>query len=349
MATFLKRHLIMRKERITNELQLRFLERLHRLLTNGYPLLSALEILTWDKQMVQPAAKITAGLKNGSTIDQAFEDALFHPSIISYLFFVRLNGDLRGGIGKCAEMYAHRMKYMKKFQQITRYPLILLFIFSILLYFIKQSVLPAFAELFQNTSASSTLTITMQMLDFLGTGAIISLAVILMGLLIWKTLKNKLPIETQMQLFNSIPIYRSFLKLQTSFLFAMHFNTLLKTGMSFKEILHQMANQQKVPIIAYYSGLMTAELTKGLHITYLLSQFTFLEKQLASIFQKNADISSLEKDLTVYAELLTEEIQRKIIKTITYVQPLFFLILASFIIFIYVTLMWPMFDLINTI
>lgn len=349
MATFLKRYIKIRKERVANELQLRFLERLHRLLSNGYPLVSALEILTWDKQMTQPAAKITAGLKNGNTIDQAFEEASFHPSITSYLFFIRLNGDLQESIGKCADMFAHRMKYMKKFQQIIRYPLILLFIFSVLLYFIKQYVLPAFSELFQNTSASATLSITMKILDFMGTAALISLAVILTALLIWKTRKKKLPVEIQIQLFNSIPIYRSFLKLQTSFLFAMHFNTLLKTGMSFKEILHQMANQHKIPIIAYYSGLMTAELTKGLHITYLLSQFTFLEKQLASIFQKNADIRSLEKDLTVYAELLTEEIQRKIVKTITYIQPVFFIILAGFIIFIYITLMWPMFDLIKTI
>ncbi|PAV29078.1 chromosome partitioning protein ParA [Virgibacillus profundi] len=349
MVIYLRRLLTIRKEKPANEIQLRFLQRLHRLLANGYPLLSALEIMKWDNQLIRPATRIITCLKNGSTVDHAFEEGLFHHTITSYLYFVRSNGDLEGSIKKCIEMYEHRMNYTKKFQQIARYPLILFVIFSLLLYFIKQSVLPSFAEIFQNTDASATIRISINIIDFLGALGILIIAVTLAGFIMWRFMKHKMDSERQIQLLSTIPIYRKFLRLQTSFLFAMHFNTLLKTGMSFKEILHQMAKQQKLPIIAHYSRLMTAELTKGLHITYLLSQFTLFEKQLAAIFQKNTDTDALEKDLSVYAELLMEEIQRKIIRLFTYIQPVFFLILASFIIFIYITLMWPMFELINTI
>jgi len=339
-----------RKNKLPKETQLRFLKRLHRLITNGYPLLEALETLKWDKQLLPTATQLTDSLKNGVTIDLAFEKAMFHHTITSYLYFIRANGDLQGSIEKCIEMFEQRTNYTKKFQQIARYPLILFIIFSVLLYFIKQSVLPSFAEMFQtSSSASSTILVSIFTIDLLITLVIIIGILVLLAIPLWHLLKQRISIEQQIKIFQSIPIYRSYVKTQTSYFFAVHFSSLLKTGMSFKEILHHMANQQKLPIITHYASLIREELSRGLHITYLLSQFTFLEEQLASIFQKNADVNALEKDLSVYGELLMEDIEEKLMKSITFLQPVFFIILATLIVFIYVTLMWPMFELINTI
>jgi competence protein ComGB len=350
MDIFPKRITNKRNKNLPADVQLRFLKLLHRLLTNGYPLLSALESIQWDKQMIGPATQIITGLKDGLPIDKAFDKACFHHSITSYLFFVKANGDLQGSIEKCIEMYEQRMNYTKRFQQIMRYPLILLFIFSVLLYFIKKSVLPSFVDLFQtSTEASATVAFSMKIIEILGNLAIMVIIFVIVGLFVWYITKQRVPIEKQIKIYNKVPIFRTFLKLQTSFFFATHFSNLLRTGMSFKEILKHMTQQQKLPIIAHYSTLMTTELTRGLHITSLISQFAFLERQLTTIFRKNVDMQALEKDLTVYAGILMEEIERKIIKAITFIQPMFFIILASFIIFIYITLMWPMFQLIKTI
>lgn len=351
MASFLKKHITIHKRKtLPKDIQLRFLRRLSRLLLNGYPLIEALEIIKWDDQMINTATQMITSLKNGQTIDQAFEKATFHHTITTYLYFVRANGDLQTSIDKCIEMYEHRLKYMGKFQQIARYPLILLVIFSVLLYFIKKLVLPSFVDLFQTSSeASSTVILSMMIIEFLGTFVLVIIVMVLLGSLLWQFNKRKISIDKQIKFYNILPIYRKFLKLQTSFLFATHLSTLLKTGMSIKEILLHMAKQKKLPIISYYSNLMIAELSKGYPIANLLSQFTFFEQHFTTIFQKNADMNALEKDLTVYAELLTEELQRKVMKGITFIQPLFFIVLASFIVFIYVTLMWPMFQLIETI
>ncbi|WP_067730397.1 competence type IV pilus assembly protein ComGB [Oceanobacillus damuensis] len=349
MDLFQKRFLI-RNKTLNSDLQLRFLQLLYRLLTTGYPLLDALETIKWNKETKHIADLMIASLRDGLTIDEAFEKAAFHPMITSYLYFVRGNGDLEGTIAKCAAMFEQRITYMKKFQQITRYPAILLVIFVMLLSFIKQKVLPSFQDLFQSSyEVSLTIAISVTVIEILGT--ILSILVIggAVSFVIWIVTKGKLPVEKQIKVYEAIPVYRRFLKLQTSFHFAAHFSSLLKTGMSFREILQHMSSQQKLPIIAYYSQQMTTELSKGLHISSLLTVFTFLEDQLTAIFRKNADAHTLEKDLSIYSELLMEELQRKIIKSLTMIQPVFFIILASFIIFIYITLMWPMFQLIKTI
>ncbi|WP_188453668.1 competence type IV pilus assembly protein ComGB [Virgibacillus oceani] len=351
MDLYLKKFLTRIKHKtIRKELQLLFLNRLSRLLHNGYTLIEALEVIKWDKNLERPSTIIMEALKNGATLDQAFEKARFNTIVTSYLFFVQANGDVQATIEKCINMFEQRIQYLQKFQQVARYPIILLFIFSILLYFIKQSVLPSFLDLFQsNPETSSTVYLSMVVIDFLSSFVMVLFVLILIGGGLWQINKQKLSIEKQIKVYRSIPIYRKYKQIQTSFLFATHFSSLLKTGIPIKEILTIMSQQPKLPILSHYSTLMTAELQKGLQLSSLLSQLQLLEKQIAMIFQKNADINALEKDLSVYAELITEDLHRKIMKVITYIQPAFFLLLAGFIIFIYITLMWPMFQLIKTI
>lgn len=351
MGSFLKKYTKTRRNKLLpQELQLRFLKRLVRLLENGYSLLEALEIIKWDKQLIPTALIVKNAFQDGKTIDEAFEVARFHKTIIAYLFFVRENGDLITSIKKCIAMYEHRLTYIQKFKQITRYPLILLFFFAILLYFIKQSVLPSFESLFHvNNDASAIVHLLLLVMDYL-TLLLMLLSIILLGLCIfWFFYKRKIKIENQIKIYNYIPIYRKFLRLHTSFLFATHLSSLLKTGISMKKILTMMSSQQKLPIVSYYTYLMKKEVTNGLELSPLLAQLPLFEKQLSSIFQKSNDIDALEKDLSLYADLLMEEIERKVMKVITYIQPIFFVILACFIVFIYVTLMWPMFQLIKTI
>lgn len=337
-------------KKLTNEIQLLYLSRLLRLLKTGYSLLHALEIMKWDRQMIDPTKIIIHALKNGSTLDEAFTAAAFNPAITSYLYFVRANGDMQASIEKCIEMYQQRIQYTSKFQQTIRYPLVLLILFSILLYFIKHSILPSFSDLFSANSVTSlTVSISLQAINIFGTFIWISMTIVCVFLVLWKMYRNKISIETQIAVYKFLPVYRGYKRLQTSFLFATHFSSLLKTGISIKDILSIMSNQTQLPIISYYAVLMTGELNKGNLLNHLLSQAILFENQIAHIFQKNADSHALEKDLTAYAGILTDELNRKITKSITYIQPIFFVLLAGFIVLIYTTLMWPMFQLIKTI
>ncbi|ASK63207.1 chromosome partitioning protein ParA [Virgibacillus phasianinus] len=336
--------------KLKKEIQLLFLTRLLRLLKNGYSLLDALEVMKWDKQMQASTAIIVQSLKEGSTLDEAFVKASFNSTITTYLYFVKANGDIQASLEKCIEMYQQRMEFTAKFQQTIRYPLLLLIIFSILLYFIKNSILPSFSDLFlTNAVTSSTISISLIVINIFGTFAWAGIVIVLVSFFGWQYIKDKVSIESQLNLYRKIPIYRSYKRVETSFLFATHFSSLLKTGISIKDILTIMSNQTQSPILSYYSHLMTDELNRGHHINYLLTQLFLLEQQIAHIFQKNADAQALEKDLTVYAGIVTEDLNRRITKAISYIQPIFFIILAGFIVLIYITLMYPMFQLIKTI
>ncbi|HLQ71068.1 MAG TPA: competence type IV pilus assembly protein ComGB [Bacillota bacterium] len=339
-----------KKSGLASGLQIRFLNRLIRLLEKGYSLVDSLLIIEWDKQLKFTSQKINHDLQRGYYIDESLERNGFSHAITNYLYVVRTNGNLHENLSKCIQMYEQRMEYTKKFKQTARYPLILFFIFLVLLFFIKQSVMPSFTDLFQgNVEASAMISVSVFVINGFTLFLVLFAATMLIIYVLSKYYRKYVAIEKQIYVYSKIPILRQYLKLQTSFLFATHVSSLLKTGLSLRDILENIQHQKRLQIVSYYASLMISELSNGKQISGLLSGLKLMDKQLSVIFEKNTDARALEKDLTTYAELSTELLNRKITKAITFIQPIFFVILACFIIFIYLSLMWPMFQLLKTI
>lgn len=333
----------------THEIQLAFLTRLHRLLSIGYPLMPALQRTKWEDRFVKLADTITQALTAGKTIDEAFELAAFHPHIVSHLYLSRTTGNLEESINKAADTFRDRIFYFNKIKQITRYPLLLLFIFCILLFLMKQIVLPSFSSLFQSTSASSTLVLFRLLVDYvvylLVTIAFIGLFIVFL----WPIYTRKVTTNTLIKIYQSLPLCRSYIKAQTSLLFAAHFSSLLKTGISYYDIVQQMSGLKKQRIISFYSSYLKEELSKGYTMSSLLASLPLFDKKLSSLFNQDASSVHLTQDLDMFTEVLTEEMKRRALRLVTYIQPVFFVVLAGFIIFIYITIMWPMYELIKTI
>lgn len=335
---------------LSEEQQLYFLKRLFRSLNHGYSLLGALEIIKWEIKLEESANIIIDSLQNGCHLDEAFESANFHSTIISYLYFVRFNGNITTNIQKCVTMFEHRIKHIQKFKQVIRYPIVLCTFFLLLLFFMKTSVLPSFITIFQASNESSkAIFISITAIDILTTVSLTAFILIVIGGLFWKFYTKEFPIERQLMIYEKIPVYRHLLRLQNSYYFAAHLSMFLKTGMSLKEIINQMKAQNKLPILAYYAELMLMELQQGHYVQGLLQHLPFIDRQLALLFEKNNNVNDLEQDLDIYALFLTETIEAKIMKMITYIQPIVFTVLAIMIVFIYLSLMWPMFQLIQTV
>ncbi|WP_330948602.1 type II secretion system F family protein [Virgibacillus sp. MG-45] len=348
MAILIKR--FYKKQSFKSEHHLRFLRVLSRALANGYPFISALETMMWDKNLNQAASIMMKALKSGETVDKAFDKAGFHPSITSYLFFANKSGELTSSIKKGLQLYEKRLQYTQKLYHVSRYPLLLFLLFTGLLIVIKQIVLPTFSDLFQNGSTASTsVNFSIIMIDLFIQLFFTLLLLTLFTAFLFQRFNKKISIETLVAIYRSIPIYRKLISMYHSFLFATHLSTLLKTGISMKEVLSILSKQTKHPVLAHYCTVINSGLLQGVHISSMITELSLLQPQFAAIFQKNSDVITLEKDLTVYADLLIERFHHQMMKLISMIHPIFFIVIGAFIIFIYVTLMWPMFELIQSL
>src|SRR5699024_12635384 len=134
-----------------------------------------------------------------------------------------------------------------------------------------------------------------------------TIALLFAGSMLWKFIRKQLNMEEKIKVYNLIPVYRQYLKLKTSFLFATHMSTLIKTGMPIKEILTTLGKQEKLPILSYYTQQMSDELSTGVYTTCLVSHCTFIDSQLASTFHKNVHSHSLAIDLPIYTDHISDE------------------------------------------
>lgn len=161
--------------------------------------------------------------------------------------------------------------------------------------------------------------------SWLGYSIIVLIIAFSFGAVIWIFLRNNISLETKMTLYSRIPLYRSYIKRQTSFHFAALYSSLLQTGMPMKELLHYMSRQTKLPIISYYAKQMQLEYFRGRSVQGLLTTMDFLDKHLTDILSSNMDAANLAKDLAIYAEISIDTMYQRLQKRIVYIQPVFFL------------------------
>lgn len=346
MALYLRK--IIQQHKLSSNKQLRFLQILSRMLSKGLTISESLDTLTFYDEYKHIAQLIKQDLKNGLHLDEALENVHFHHSIVTHLYVVRDNGNLENRIKQSVHLFQNRTNYQKRFQQVVRYPLILIITFSIILFFVYNQVLPSFQYLFVS-NLSLPIQLIFFMLQWVGYFILIVLFFFLIAFLFWTVYKKRISTDLKIKIFSKIPLLASYYRKQTSFHFATQLSSLLQAGMSFHKLLSYMANQDKLPIITYYSKQMHLQLARGKSLESLLTSFFFIEKQLKAIMSTRVDAQTLAKDLHVYAELSMEEMYYQLNKIITYVQPVFFIIIGAFIIFIYISILSPMFDIMNTI
>ncbi|MFD1412767.1 type II secretion system F family protein [Oceanobacillus jeddahense] len=335
------------KQKISIAVQLQFLHVLQRMLSRGLTLTHSLDTMKYYGELEHISGQILSSLEAGEHLDEALDKAGFHHSVVSYLFVVREKSDIHERIEHCYQLFQQRVQYIRKFQQTVRYPVILLLIFSALLFFIYSYVIPSFQQLLFG-ELPILLQIVIFLSSWLGYVILVLLLFLITATLIWIFIRKNISLETKMNWYKRAPLYRSYLRKQTSFHFATLYSSLLQTGMPMKEILKYMSKQRKLPIISYYAKQMQLEYFKGRSIHGLLTTMGFLESHLTDILSSNMDAKSLSKDLAIYADVSIDTMYQRLQKRIVYIQPIFFSIIGAFIIFIYISLMSPMFELMNT-
>src|SRR5699024_7615860 len=152
-----------------------------------------------------------------------------------------------------------------------------IFFFSIII-LINHFVLPSFTNFFLTDSSSAMSVIySILIIDVVSNILIVMIIVLLTVAIIFKHLHKKLDIEQMLRIYQKIPIYRTLLRLKTSYYFSLQMIMFLKTGLSLKAILTPLSTQTENLIINHYEILMIKQLDNGENLRHLIMNLSFLE------------------------------------------------------------------------
>lgn len=329
--------------------QAAFLNKLSALMTEGFSLKEALlflkMILPKEVQWIQ---SILEELENGERFDNSLKKHGFSERISSQIYLSFIHGNLTEALAASGNYLEEKEKQRSQLTKLLQYPIFLLLFMIGILMAIRFMILPNYEQMNANQgSIINTFSVGFiyYFPTFLG---VFTGGVCLMVLVIRHQLGQKTALQRTV-LFMKIPILSSLLRLYYTNLFSYEWSQLLKSGHQMNKIIELMQTKETTQLMQEVACKMEIELKAGRDFKESMSSFTFFNRELGFIIMHGEATSRLGIELAVYAQDCQLRLTVQIEKLLGYIQPIIFLVIAFFIMCVYLALLLPTFSMMEGI
>ena len=353
LSRILERFINDKKFKVPKNKQAQFLKRLSTLLDEGYTFNSSVGmLLPHHVQNVEEAS---------SMIDQLMRDGQGVSSVLqilgipeTYLLPIDLaesHGRLNKAILTLQRHIAMVERANSSLQKVLMYPLFLFCLLVTLFIAFRIYFLPNMKSLVasrHHQTTDSLLDFTTLLLHLPDILLSVCVSLFVFIFLIRGNIVRK-PIEQQIRLIKKIPLISKWMKTFWTRSFAQETGTLLSAGLSLQETLNQLSSQTYQP----YLRVISKEIHKFIMLGETVEKAVLLTdcflKEFPTFIAHGETSGNLAKELLIYSDLLTEQIEHDITRNLTYVQPVLFGVLAICILAAYLSILLPVYGMIDFI
>ncbi|WP_232153290.1 competence type IV pilus assembly protein ComGB [Staphylococcus gallinarum] len=330
-----------------------FVKRLNILLRHGFTLSESLTFLFEQVELKSSTLKqdLYASVKKGFGCSEIFAILKFPKSIIMLVYFSEIFGDLTLYLNNVEDFLLRNYKIKQNFYKTVQYPLVLLSFFIIMIMILNYTIIPEFKSLYLNMGVElSVLQITLTSIIF-NLPLILLLIVIIISLIVILSIcyYRSCSVAKKIQLISKLPILRKLFIRYKTYRLATEFSLFYKNGISLQSIVEIYANQESDPYLNYLSNIINLGLQKGLNLSDVLKETGCFEPGLIKFIKAGEKEGKLEIELKLYSEIIISKIEKQLQTIIKFIQPIIFVILAGLIVILYLVIMLPMFELMQTI
>ncbi|MCH1624917.1 competence type IV pilus assembly protein ComGB [Fredinandcohnia quinoae] len=330
-----------------------FLKRLGELLNQGYTFVQASQFLSIQlrKKCQEDVELVLEKCKQGDSLYDIFGAIGFHKDILGYLYFAEKHGDISFALIEGSSMLQKKLQHTEKFKKIVRYPVFLLVFVGFMFMMIEKILLPQFQSLYSSMNyQENILTELLFNLSSLNHSfLLIILFLFVSGLLFYLIYFRRLTSGAKMKMILKIPIIKGLTILLNSHFFSVQLSNLLKGGLSIYQSLSMFEQQNHSQFFKEEAKEMKRLLLAGERFDLIIQTRDFYEKDLAMVISHGQSNGNVAKELHHYSQFILQQIEEKVTKLLTVVQPLLFSMIGIIIMLMYAAIMVPMFQLINGI
>lgn len=329
------------------------LQRISTLLNEGYTFVHSIEmLLPYHVKYYEPVQQeISNILRGGGSATQVFQLLRLDKQYLVSIELAEVTGKLSEAIGLVAKQLVFQQQAKSKFIKVMSYPLIL-FTFLILLflafrtYFLPNMSTVITSRVHSESSVSiQWSTFFLHMPDYIVAAGIV-LGIVL-SLIIFYIRKKR--IDLQLHLLFKIPLISLFWRLFLTRQFARHLGNLLLAGFSLQKAFDHLKSQQHQKQIAYIAGTIQERILIGDSLERAVEIVGYFYPKFEHFIAHGEASGLLGRELILYCELLDEKLQKIIERMLAIVQPLLFVVIAICIIAAYLSILIPMYDVIDFI
>jgi competence protein ComGB len=330
-----------------------FLYKLGLLLSKGYTLKEGIELLKSQlgKKEEGLLDESLLLLSAGGTLSEIFKKLRFPQNVVDSLIISSTSGNLQQSLMENGNYMKKKAEWKDRLNKTLRYPLFLLFLTFWMSFIFYQFLYPQFSLLFSSIKIEPPL-ITQLMLDFLSRLPLIGLSfliLLLFVLLFTLALKRKAKPSTQIKLIMAFPLMNKVIQLMITYFFSLNFGALQKSGLSVSDALYVMTQNMSWGFYKEESMRLEQGLLDGKALPDLLKEKKYYTKELSHIVEFGQAHGDVGSDLIHYGDWLFIELEEHINKLIMRLQPLLFSIIGCLVLFLFMSLLLPMFKIMEAL
>lgn len=317
--------------------QAEFFSTLANLLKIGFSLTAALKfICQTDQPLKKGTEKIIHGLQTGLDFSQCLQP-LIAPQAYYQILIAEKHGQLQNVLQELAMFNRLKIKQIRKIKTMMVYPLFLCLILLILIVLIHVVVFPQIETLLPSISANRSNFFNLSLFKW-GTMGVSGLLIVAVTYLL------KQPPLVRASIAVKIPIFGRLFKNYLAYYLASNLATLLKNGLSVKEIYETLSSQKQASIIYALGKQLNSALTKGNSLKKVIDTHPFIPREIIKFLNSGDTIEEMANSMTAYSRLMFDEMIMTTNKLIAVIQPTMFLIIGITIITTYFQLLLPIYN-----
>ncbi|KGG81450.1 type II secretion system protein F [Caloranaerobacter azorensis H53214] len=334
-----------------------FCRQFYTMLNSGVTIVNCLEVLknqTENKKLKKTLGQVFESVQKGMTLSESLKEHkdVFPELLINMVEAGEVSGNLDTIMDRMAVHYEKENKINNKIKNAMIYPIILSIVAIIVVVFLLTVVMPTFVSMFQQSGAA--LPVPTRVL--LGISNIIKsywyLIITLIMILIYlfkkyyATEKGKAYID---KLKLKIPVLNKLIRKITTSRFTRTLSTLLSSGVPLIRALEIVSKVVGNRVVEEGLNVVKDEVRRGLDLASPIEKLELFPPMVVSMIRIGEESGSLDEILDKTANFYDEEVEDSLHRLTSLIEPLMIIIMALIIGFIVISMVLPMFDMINTV
>lgn len=325
------------------------LDRISALLLEGYIFSDALLMLLpyHVKDIEIWTSRIQQQFSKGASVVDILQPFLIPKHLLIMIQIAEEKGDLPETLKHVANQMKFIEQMRKKITKLLMYPTFLIVILTTIFVLFRTYFLPNLQQIASSShNLVTSLTLTSTLLHLPDIFLLFLFTLVCLSILsIYLVRRQK--VENQIMILLRVPIVNYFYKLNITRHFSRLLGSLLVAGFSLQQALSILEEQDLSRHLSHITTLVKKRVIFGDSLSNAINILQLFAPNFEVFIKHGEKTGYLGREMLIYTELLDERMKGAMKIFISSIQPTFFIIIALCIVAVYLSMLLPMYDLID--
>lgn len=322
------------------------------LMNEGYQLAESLIMLLpyYTKFSEKWQTIIQHSLGEGHGASEIFRRLKVDDEFLISIYFAEKHGSLSATLALVSDQMNYKEEMKKRVKKILAYPILMFFVLVSFFVAFRLYFLPNISNLVMTRSNEDLTTIQwskflLHMPDYIMALSML-LAAFIIGAIIYIRKKK---INLRLQYLIKIPVINTFYKLTLTRQIARNLGNLLVAGFSLQLAIHELKSQKFKQDIQYIASILEEHIIYGQSLSEIVSHLPYFFQKFEMFVEHGEKNGLLGRELILYCDILDEKLKYYLSIVLSIIQPFLFIIIAICIIAAYLSILLPMYKMIDIV